>query len=62
MSSNELNKTMLFTSPNRYSALDETANDNVDLPESIYQGLTDTTIPTSMKVSLPSPIFLSKAY
>jgi len=40
------------------SALAETADDNVNLSESLNQGLTDTTLPTPTKVSLPPPIFI----
>ncbi|KAF0712340.1 Uncharacterized protein FWK35_00035720 [Aphis craccivora] len=50
MPPNELKKTNLFASPNRYSAFAEVADDNVEL--------TDTTTSTPMKVSLPPPIFI----
>lgn len=58
MPPNELKKVKLFASPNRYSALAETADNNDVLPESLSQGLTDTSTSTPMKVPLPPPIFI----
>ena len=57
MPPNDLKKTKLFASPNHFSAIAETADNNDDLPEGPSQEQTDTSISTLMKVSLPPSFY-----
>lgn len=55
---NSTKKNKLFITSNRYSVLADTTVDNDDQSETFNQELSDTTIHTPAKESLPPPIFI----